>query len=179
MALTRLQEDLLREFKEERQMIGGQINLFDPLATSLRRPVAHRLANAGLMLLGELLCWLCVVGAAAFIIFIRSLPTPLYTLFTVDMQRATNPAALRNLQWAVYGMVAVIALLFLFLARALRRIRLKNGILFLAGSRIKTLVGQLLERKAAIDAIEQRHFLEIPGDVRVDVNAVGNPGYES
>ena len=177
MAITRLQEDLLREFKEERQMIGGQIDLFDPLATTLRKPVAQRLASAGLILFGELLCWLCVLAAIVFAVLIRRLATPFYALFTVDMQRATNPIALRNLQWAVYGTVAVVALLFLFLARALRRIRLKNGILFLAGSRIKTLVGQLLERKAAIDAIEQRHFLEIPGDARADATAVPNPGY--
>ena len=32
----------------------------------------------------------------------------------------------------------------------------------LAGKNIKDLVGQHLNRKAAIDAIEQRHFLELP-----------------
>jgi hypothetical protein len=49
----------------------------------------------------------------------------------------------------------------------------------MAGARIKTLVGQHLQRKAAIDAIEQRHFNELPVDYKTDVNAIPNPGYDA
>jgi hypothetical protein len=39
---------------------------------------------------------------------------------------------------------------------------LKNDVLDLAGKNIKTLVGEHLKRKAMMEMMEQRHFLELP-----------------
>jgi hypothetical protein len=82
---------------------------------------------------------------------------------------------------AVHAMAGLIALLFYVMARIIRRIRLKNDVLDLAGRNIKELMGQHLQRKAAIDAIEQRHFLELPqyeDGIKVNnVNSIPNPGY--
>ena len=64
---------------------------------------------------------------------------------------------------AIYIMLGLIAVLFYILARCIRHLRLKNDILHFAGKQIKELVGEHLRRKAAIEAIEQRHFTELPG----------------
>lgn len=179
MALTRLQEDLLQEFKEERRMINGQIELFDPLADSMRRPVAQRLLNKSLLVVLELLIWLALFGTIILALFLKKL-YPFYVLSQVKAKATESGIGRYNadaLYWGIIGIIGVCAVLWLIIARMIRRIRQKNDILHLAGSRIKTLVGQHLQRKAAIDAIEQRHFAEIPGDGKRDVNTVENPGY--
>ena len=180
MATSRLQDDLLHEFREEKRMISSQLDIFDPMAVSLRKPAAQRLANAGLLVFGELLCWLAVLGAIAFAIFLQKL-YPFYLLFKIKGPSYTETLGLQNVQlllWSFYGMIALAAILFLFLARTLRRIRLKNAILNIAGKHIKTLVGQHLNRKAAIHALEQRHFAEMPQEAGSNVNEVLNPGYD-
>ncbi len=77
-----------------------------------------------------------------------------------------------------------------------REIRLKNDILNHAGKDIKQIVGQHLERKAALETIEQRHLLgtisgvsqQAPkaavaderfsiGSIRPAINQVPNPGF--
>ncbi len=180
MAQTRLQDDLLHEFREEKRMIGAQIEDFDPLALQLRKPAARRLAGKGLILFGELLCWALFLGAIAVCIFLNKL-YPFYLLFQLKRPEHVQTLGLQNvqmLQWSVYTLIGLAGLLFVFLARTLARIRQKNDILHMAGSRIKTLVGQHLQRKAAIDAIEQRHFNELHADVKIGVNVVPNPGYD-
>jgi hypothetical protein len=85
------------------------------------------------------------------------------------------------LRWGVYALIILAAILFAIIARSLARIRRKNDVLHLAGSRIKTLVGQHLDRKAAIEALEQKHFHELPPEALppvTDVNEVRNPGYD-
>ena len=179
MATTRLQDDLLREFREAKRMIQSQINEFEPLAVSLRKPAAQRLAAKGLILTGEALCWLAFLGSIALCIFLNKL-YPSYLLFEIRQPRYAN-LGLQNiqfLQWMVYGIIGLNGLTFLLLARSLARIRQKNAILHMAGARIKTLVGQHLQRKAAIDAIEQRHFNELPGYDSTNINEIPNPGYE-
>lgn len=183
MAINRLQDDLLVEFREEKRMIANQLALFDPLAVSLRRPAAHRLASKGLLVFGEVLCWLLVGAAIAFGVFLSRL-YPFYLLFQLNREDQSRELGMNNvqmLQWGVYALIGIIGLLFLLLARSLRRIRLKNDILNMAGKHIKTLVGQHLQRKAALDAIEQRHFLQLPPETpreADDVTDVINPGYE-
>jgi hypothetical protein len=62
----------------------------------------------------------------------------------------------------------------------MRSIRQKNNILHFAGKHIKTLVSQHLKRKANIQALEQRHFMDQPITMphEVKVNEVPNPGYD-
>jgi hypothetical protein len=181
MAVTSLQDDLLHEFGEEKKMIQEQIGLFNPLAVSLRKPAAQRLAGAGLILFGELLCWALFLTAIAMCIFLNKL-YPFYLLFQLSGPEHLQAFGMQNvqlLQWSVYALIGIIGLLFLLLAGSLARIRRKNAILHLTGSRIKTLVGQHLNRKAAIEAIEQRHFNELPADAVPDVKTIPNPGYDA
>lgn len=183
MAINRLQDDLLLEFREEKKMILNQLELIDPLSVSLRKPAARRLASKGLLVFGEVLCWLMVLVTVGFGVFLRQL-YPYYYLFQLQREEFTRTFGTVNIQrlhWGIYILIGIIALLFFLLARSLRRIRLKNDILHMAGRHMKTLVGQHLHRKAALDAIEQRHFLQLPPETpraADDVNDVANPGYE-
>jgi hypothetical protein len=177
MAISKLQDDLLQEFREEKRLIAAQIEIFDPLGISLRKPAARRLASKGMIIFAELLSWLAAAGCITLAIFLNKL-YPFYLLFQLrgaDYSRNLGANNVQMLQWAVYGLIGLAALLFIFLARALARIRQKNDILNLAGKHIKSLVGQHLTRKAAIEAIEQRHFMEIPQPQ--EVNDIPNPGY--
>jgi hypothetical protein len=179
MAITRLQDELLQEFREEKRMIRQQIEDFEPLSVSLRKPAAQRLASKGLILFAELLCWALFLGAIVMCIFLNKL-YPFYQLFQLNRPQHVQDLGIANvqmLQWGVYALIGLSGITFLLLARSLARIRQKNDVLQMAGTRIKTLVGQHLQRKAAIDAIEQRHFNELPGDYKTDVNAIPNPGY--
>ena len=183
MAQTRLQDDLLQEFREEKKMVSAQIDLFDPLAVSLRRPAAQRLASKGLIIFGELLCYLALPALAALGFLLPKL-FPSNILFKITQPEYSSklgPGNIQSLHWMVYGFLAFMGLLFLFLARALRAVRLKNDVLNIAGRSIKSLVGQHLNRKAAIEAIEQRHFMELPmepvSSISPKVNDVPNPGF--
>jgi len=182
MSLTRLQEDLLNDFREQKRVIIEQIELFDPMATSLRRPAAHRLAAKGGLIVAEICCYLLCIAAIAFTVFMNLLPpfTPLMNvryIHGVDDLSGLKEAEYFSI--AVHGMAVFIAILFFIIARMTRRIRLKNNVLGLAGRNMKVLVGQHLKRKAAIEAIEQRHFLDFPAFAgTASVNNVPNPGFE-
>lgn len=180
MALTRLQDDLLQEFKEERKLISGQLELFDPLAASLRKPAAQRLLNKGLLIFLEIVAYLLALCCIAVIVFANKL-FPLYVLDAIHRKGFEQFTRYEtdSFFWLVTGLIAFIAVQFFIIARIVRRIRLKNDVLNLAGKHIKTLVGQHLNRKAAIDSIEQRHFTELPELPGASVvNSVPNPGYD-
>ena len=183
MSLTRLQEDLLEDLKEQKRILIEQIELFDPLATSLRKPAAQRLMNKTGLILAESLSYLLALGALAFtVVMNRVYPfgplTNIRYLRSVEDFRALTEAEFFSM--AVHGMGLLLTLTFLIITRTTRRIRLKNDILNLAGKNIKLLVGQHLQRRATMESIEQRHFFEVPGEVSVpreDVNSVPNPGF--
>lgn len=182
MAVSRLQDDLLHEFREEKRMIQSQIELIEPLSVSLRRPAVQRVAAKGMILFGELLCWLLFLVAIAMCIFLNKL-YPFYLLFELSRPEHVRELGIQHVQmlrWGVYALIILAGLLFAILARSLARIRQKNNVLYMAGSRIKTLAGQLLARKAAIETLEQQHFHELPPESTplTDVNDVRNPGYD-
>jgi len=165
MSITRLQEDLLNDFKEQKHIIVEQIELFDPLATSLRKPAAQRLASKGGLILAEIVLYLSFAGMVYSTIFLN-LIYPFTSLMKVRYVKSVDDlTAMREAEFfsiAIHAMAGTIALLLLLMARMVRRIRLKNNILSLAGRNMKILVGQHLKRKAAIEAIEQRHMLDYP-----------------
>jgi cell division protein FtsB len=180
MAATRLQDDLLRQFREEKEMILSQIELLEPLAASIRKPMAQRLAGKGFILFMELLCWLLFLAMIASCFFLNKL-FPFYLLFQLSKPLHVQDLGMHGvqmLQWSVYALILMIGLLFVFLARSLARVRQKNDVLNFAGSRIKTLVKQLHTRKASIDALEQKHFNEFPPEISRNVNEVPNLGYD-
>lgn len=183
MTSTRLQDDFLRDFKEQKKMIYEQVELLDPLGTSLRKPAAQRLISKGALIFSEVLCYLLAIGVIVFLFFMDKI-YPFYILTDMRFKSEFKSLGWINIQaftFAIYGAFVLIALLFLGLARSSRAIRQKNDILSLAGKSIKEIVGQHLQRKAAIDTIEQRHFQELPNEhleEGVQVNDVLNPGYE-
>src|SRR4051812_16191366 len=122
MALTRLQEDLLQEFKEERRMISSQLELFDPLATSMRRPAAQRLLSKGLLIFLELLIWLAFLGTIAMGILLKKL-YPYYVLGQVQAKATESGIGRYNadaLYWGVIGIIAGVAILWLIIAGMIR-----------------------------------------------------------
>lgn len=184
MGFTSLQDDLLNDFKEQKRLIVEQIELFDPLATTLRKPAAQRLVSKGALIFAEVLCYLLALGAVAFAVFLNKL-YPFYILSEIRVKpefESLGNTNMQLLQYSIYALIGIISLLFYFMARAMRHLRLKNDILHLAGKNIKELVGQHLRRKASIDAIEQRHFIELPEfstyRTPVKVNEVPNPGFD-
>jgi len=183
MTSTRLQDDFLRDFKEQKKMIYEQVELLDPLGTSLRKPAAQRLIGKGALIFSEVICYLLAIGIIAFLFFIDKI-YPFYILSELRFKSEFRSLGWINIQAfiiAIYAAFGLIALLFYGLARSARAIRQKNDILSLAGKNIKEIVGQHLQRKAAIDTIEQRHFRELPNEhleEGVQVNEIPNPGYE-
>ena len=200
MALTTLKDDLLAEFREERVMINEQIGLLDPLGTALRKPAAQRMLSSGTLILSEYICYIVSIGGIAFVVFMHKiypfsqLNTILYNTTQRNLMGATN---LFYLILGVYAIASICIVLTFILGRVAREVRLKNEILYHAGKDIKTIVGQHLERKAALDTIEQRHMLGMSGigqnpekmkvpvttegvvtSSRVPVNEIRNPGFE-
>lgn len=165
MSLSRLQDDLLKDFREQKKVIVKQIELFDPLATSLRKPAAQRLMNKGLLIVLEVLFYLLFITALCFAV-VMNLVYPFNALSGIHSIQNLSEGLTYNdaeiFSIAVHLLAGFIGVLFFVIARLIRRIRLKNDVLNLAGKNIKDLVGQHLARKASIDAIEQRHFLELP-----------------
>ena len=186
MALTTLNEDLMREFLKERHMINEQVEMLDPLAVSLRQPAAQRLVNGTLLIIVEILCYLATIGGIAFVAIMHTIyPFSVLAGIYNDEEMITkignknfNFAAL-----AIYGITVLCILLIFAIGRLAAAIRKKNKILYLAGKDIKIMIGQHLERKAAIDIIEQNHLLDdtgisLPNDIdNNDINNIVNPGY--
>jgi hypothetical protein len=144
-----LQEELIRDFQEQKKMISEQVELIDPMATSLRKPAARRLFHAGI------------------IVFMDRL-SPFYIINQIihDSNLGSKYASsdLNMLHWGIRGMAAVASILFFIIARMLGAIRIKNSVLHVAGRNMKLLAEQLLKRKAAMEALEQRHPFEMLPD---------------
>lgn len=166
MSLTTLKDDLLEEFREERIMIKEQIELLDPLATQMRKPAAQRLLSSGTLIVSEIICYVASLGGLAFIGFMHRI-YPFNQLrgmlYSTGVRNNVGGLNLIYLTLCIYGLAAIGVILIFIVGRMAREIRLKNQILSLAGRDIKTIVGQHLERKAALDTIEQRHMLGLSG----------------
>lgn len=196
MALTTMKEDLLNEFREERIMINKQVELLEPLANSFRQPAARRLINSGILLLVELSCYLLSLGCIASLFTLMDLYpfTILRDVFNNPMiKKGFTANDLTVLNLTIYGIGALLGILLFSMGRMARVIRQKNSILNIAGKDITTIVEQSLVRMAAIDTIEQRHYMDISGinfvnnspsvmenqsrPQKITVNEVFNPGY--
>lgn len=179
----KVHDDILYEFSQERQMLSDQINVCEPLALQLRKPAARRLANnTGLVLL-EVICYLLFAAGIAVIFLVDDIYpfTVLNRLRYEDSARSVVSAeSAKNLYWLVIFLCVGAGILFLIIARLIRRIRLKNGILSTAGRDIKTVVAAMLNRKAVLEALAQRHQLNLePTKLEVrDINDIANPGYD-
>lgn len=162
MSLTTLKDDLLAEFREERIMIADQLEMLDPLATELRKPAARKLLSSGTLLVAEFSCYILGLSCVSVIAFMHSIyPFRLLNeiFYDADIRTKVGGPNLSVLLLATYALVGIIGVCIFLLGRLAREIRLKNEILHIAVRDITTMVGQHLERKAAITAIEQRHML--------------------
>lgn len=200
MSLATLKDDLLREFREERIMINEQIEILDPLATSLRKPAAQRLLSSSTLILTEFICYVVTLSGIAFISLLHKIyPFSLLSdvFYNSEIRNKIGAPNLLYLILGIYGIAAVAVILFFIVGRTAREIRMKNDILNIAGRDIKTIVGQHLERKAALETIEQRHLLglsevgqpekngtvEVPSTpfratgVNSPLNEIRNPGF--
>lgn len=182
MSLSALYDDLLKDFKDQKEMIYKQIELFDPLGTRLRQPAAVRLVSKTALIGTEILCYLLVLCTIALGVFLQKI-YPFYLLAEIRNDASYAKLGWQNVEYfnlSIYGFLAVITVLFYIIARFVRQVRLKNDILHFAGKQMKELVAQHLKRKASIEIIEQRHFIELPPlphEVGISVNDVPNPGY--
>src|ERR1700734_1656724 len=140
MTFTTLNDDLLKEFREERIMINDQIEFLDPLAISLRKPAAQRLLSNSTWLLTEYMCYLISIGGLACVACMHLIYpfSLLHDLFYSPQSRDNiGVPNLIYLMTAVYG-IAVLAAIFMFIiGRMAREMRLKNEILNVAGKEIK------------------------------------------
>ena len=170
MSLTTLKDDLLAEFREERIMINDQLEILDPLGTSLRMPAAQNLYSTSTLFIAEFACYAGCVGAIAFAIVMHNIyPFNLLNtaLYTPELRSALGGPNITLLWAAIYGLVGILSASLLIIARLVRSVRLKNEVLSHAGKDIKTFVSQHLLRRAAMEAIEQRHLLATTGIVQV------------
>jgi len=186
MALTTLKDDLLTEFRDERVMINNQIELLDPLTAALRKPAALRLLSNTTLQLTEYICYLVSLGGLAFTVLMNQIyPFSLMRdiFYNVQVRSSVGAPNLVYFFAAVYGLVTLGVIFVFVIGRMAREIRLKNEILNVAGKELKGILGLVLERKAAVDTIEQRHMLGLSGISQtakstVPVEEVPNPGYK-
>jgi hypothetical protein len=170
MSLTTLKDDLLAEFREERIMINDQLEILDPLGTSLRMPAAQKLYSSSTLYIAE---YGCYVFCAAAVGFTAAMPHvyPFSLMNTVapisDVGSAFGLHHVSLLSASVYTIVGLLVISMLIVARLVRSVRLKNEILRHAGHDVKIIVSQHLLRRAAMEAIEQRHLLATTGIVKI------------
>jgi hypothetical protein len=160
MENSKLQEDLLREFKEEKELINAQLDLLDPLGVSLRKPAAARVLSNIVLVVLEAFSYLGIVALIAFCV-IRDKVYPFYILARLRSQGGElgfSDRDMSNLYYSVVVFATFLSVLLFIIGRNLATLRKKNAILQMAGKTIKTVVGEQLKRKAAIRVIDQRHF---------------------
>ncbi|MGZ3753488.1 MAG: hypothetical protein ACXVAU_19540 [Mucilaginibacter sp.] len=178
---TRLQDDLFQDFQEQRKFIHDQVQMFAPVAESLSRPAAARIFSKMTLVVCEFLCYVLCLGSVA-LIFLMDKLVPFSTISTIlynaQVRMAVGEQNAFLLKITMIGLFILIAILFYLLGAFSRNMRLKNSILHIASKDVKILTGQLLRRKAAIEAIEQRHFEELPFPAAINVNTVANPAYD-
>lgn len=179
MENIRLQDDLLREYKAEKEMIATQLDKLVPLGVALRKPVAARLFHKVVLLVSEIVFYLAAASSIVFIVF-RDRVYPFYVLSRLRLHPEAlgmSETEVAALYWSVPALAALIGICFLIIARCLNRIRRKNAILQMAGRDIKEIVGAQLKRKAVLETIDQRHFGILDPIPVQDPLRVVNPGY--
>ncbi len=181
MVSNSLYQDLVEDFKKQNQIIDEQINVFEPITASLRKPAAQRLLNTGSLALFEFIFYLIGIASLVFAVMMKHV-VPFYILETLKvkiLETGFSSTDVTALFWLVTGLFVLTGFLCFYIARLLRKIRLKNKILHTVNKQIKILLSQHMQRKAAIDHIEKKHFTELPTlpPNNTDVNDVPNPGY--
>src|SRR5690606_6524839 len=74
-----LLEHLIKDFQEQKEILHKQIESVDPLAASIRQPIATRLFHSGFLIMLEIFAWILVLATVAFVLFMDKL-APFYYL---------------------------------------------------------------------------------------------------
>lgn len=184
MVTQRFQQDFITEFRAEQAFIKEQIARFDPLAASLRKRSVSHFLDAGVLLFLEILLYAGVLACVALFFFREKLyPFYLLTRFSrTEYEQLIGKSNVMNIQLLVWILIGILAFFCYAMARNLRRLRHKNTALARTGTDVRAFLGELLQRKASLDALEQRyyHMLPVVGERSSigSVNEVPNPGYE-
>jgi hypothetical protein len=167
MAITKLQEDLLQDFREQKAVIYSQLELFEPLAGNLRQPAAQRLLGKGTLIIMEIICYALCGGMIALAVLMNKVyPFSVWDYIHYKGQLPDVPEGnpslgdMQNFTIALHALLGLAGVLFFIIARNISGIRRKNDIIHNVSKDLKTLVGQHLKRKASIKMIEERHFLD-------------------
>lgn len=160
-------EDLLRDFQDQKITLNTQMELVDPLAGKMRKPMAHRFFQTGSLLALEFLMWILVVACFGFLVFMNKF----YPFYYLD--QITNDSTviskfqqhdLTILTWSVRGIVIFLGLVCFWTGRLLSKIRHKNSILNLAGKNLKLLMEQYFKRQREISILENKYPVALPPD---------------
>ena len=81
-----LLEDLIKDFQSTKEALQTEVDLVDPLAAKMRKPMAHRFFQTGSLLALEFLMWILVVACFGFILFMNKL-YPFYYLDEIAQDR--------------------------------------------------------------------------------------------
>ena len=183
MISSALYQDLINDFKKQDELLDEQVATFEPITESLRQPAAYRLLHKSFLILLEGLCYIMLLGAIAFAVMLKHI-VPFYIISTLNERGESSGFPINDvtlLYWGTIGMALIIGILFFFIARLIRKIRLKNNVLHIINKNIRVLLAHHLQRKAAIDTIEKRHFSELPSlqPTPTSVNDIPNPGHDA
>lgn len=158
-----LKEDLILDFQEQKKAISEQIELIDPMASSLRKPAARRMLDAGMLIFMEILTWMILLCFIAFLIFMDKI-YPFVYLNDLNVTAKVSDQELQMLRGAIRALGAASVVLLLIVSRMLRKIRLKNNVLNLTGKNLRLLSEELLKRKSAMNTLMEKHAKELPID---------------
>lgn len=184
MVTQRFQDDFIAQFRAEQVFLKEQVARFDPLATTLRKRSVSHFLDAGVLLFLEILLYVGVLACVALFFFREKLyPFYLLTRFSrPEYEQLIGKSNVVNLQLLVWILLGIVAVFCYVLARNLRRIRHKNAALARTGTVVRAFLGELLQRRASFDTLEQRYHHVLPMvETRSSVggvNEVPNPGYE-
>lgn len=165
MPTSRLHEDLLKDLAEQKQSLKEQINLIDPLASSIHRPAFKRYIQSGFSVFIEIILWIIALGLVVYAIFYNRLP-PFYNLKKIFLIAKNNNAVSdyenNVISWSIQGLIIIIAILLVIISRMMAKMREKNNILQLSAKNMKQLVELQLRRRASLETLEQRYEAELP-----------------
>ena len=175
-----LVEHLIKDFQEQKATLKAQIELIDPIAASIRKPAATRLFHSGSLILLEFIMWILALFSIAFILFFDKL-APFFYLSQIANDSTVlekyQQQDLITLAWYIKGLIVVLVLAFIWIARMLSKIRLKNSILNITGKSLKHVVEGLLQRKAAMENLELKYPVALPADADSIILPIDNQGH--
>ncbi len=173
-----LYKEFIKNFQEEKKVNEEQISLLDPLAVSMKSNAIRRMFQNWSLILLEIASWLAAVMCVALIVLMDKV-YPLSVLHKIfksnDMPIAFQYQDLKGMYWAVCGLIALLCVLFIVIARMISTIRRKNKVLAIAAKNMKQVAEQLLRKRSQNEAMQLKYPAEIPKQNDGIVSFFSNP----